>query len=216
VSCERCHDLHVLKNSSNPLRTIAHCDIDAAYARTSSHRSRVSLAEQAEFESVRLGLPDDIPLICAQWQSIIAVNYPARKFGIKRSVQLTHTNQGISGTDLTRFNTIDESKRMCPHLYVQHVATYRNGESEAGYWGEVDPATHKVGQAATLNNVQLTGKVSLDPYRRESLKILAIFKEMVPKGEIGQLIYLYLHGRADDIRESFNRRGIPRPYLDGD
>lgn len=33
---------------------------------------------------------------------------------------------------------------MCPQLYVQHVATYRNGESEAGYWGEVDPATHKV------------------------------------------------------------------------
>lgn len=25
----------------------------------------------------------------------------------------------------------------------------------------------------------------MDPYRRESLKILAIFKEMVPKGEIG-------------------------------
>lgn len=25
----------------------------------------------------------------------------------------------------------------------------------------------------------------MDPYRRESLKILAIFKEMVPNGEIG-------------------------------
>ena len=121
----------------NPLRTIAHCDIDAAYA---------------QFEQVRLGLPDDIPLICAQWQSIIAVNYPARKYGIKR------------------FNTIDEAKKMCPHLTVQHVATYRNGEAEAGYWEEVDPRTHKV---------------SLDPYRRESLKILAIFKEMIPKGEIG-------------------------------
>lgn len=59
---------------------------------------------------------------------------------------------------------------MCPHLVVQHVATYRNGEAEAGYWGEVDPRTHKV---------------SLDPYRRESLKILAIFKDMVPRGEIG-------------------------------
>lgn len=68
-----------------------------------------------------------------------------------------------------RFNTIDEAKKMCPHLVVQHVATYRNGEAEAGYWGEVDPRTHKV---------------SLDPYRRESLKILAIFKEMVPRGEI--------------------------------
>jgi DNA polymerase eta len=37
-----------------------------------------------EFEQVRLGLPDDVPIICAQWNSIIAVNYPARKFGIKR------------------------------------------------------------------------------------------------------------------------------------
>ncbi|WVR07577.1 hypothetical protein IAU60_004619 [Kwoniella sp. DSM 27419] len=120
----------------NPLRTIAHCDIDAAYA---------------QFEQVRLGLPDDVPLICAQWQSIIAVNYPARKYGIKR------------------FTTLDEARKMCPHLIVQHVATYRNGEAEAGYWGEVDPTTHKV---------------SLDPYRRESLKILAIFKEMVPRGEI--------------------------------
>ena len=96
----------------NPLRTIAHCDIDAAYA---------------QFEQVRLGLPDDIPLICAQWQSIIAVNYPARKFGIKR------------------FNTIDEARKMCPHLLIQHVATFRNGEAQAGYWGEVDPQTHKVG-----------------------------------------------------------------------
>ena len=69
------------------------------------------------------------------------------------------------------FNTIDEAKKMCPHLHVQHVATYRNGEAEAGYWGEVDPRTHKV---------------SLDPYRRESLKILAIFKEMIPRGEIGE------------------------------
>lgn len=32
----------------NPLRVIAHCDIDAAYA---------------QFEAVRLGIPDDQPLI---------------------------------------------------------------------------------------------------------------------------------------------------------
>ncbi|WVQ74905.1 hypothetical protein IAR50_004513 [Cryptococcus sp. DSM 104548] len=121
---------------ANPLRAVAHCDIDAAYA---------------QFEQVRLGIPDEVPLICAQWQSIIAVNYPARKFGIKR------------------FTSIDDAKKMCPHLVVQHVATYRNGEAEAGYWENVDSRTHKV---------------SLDPYRRESLKILAIFKEMLPKGEV--------------------------------
>ena len=133
---------HLLSTSaltvSNPLRTISHCDIDAAYA---------------QFEQVRLGLPDDTPLVVGQWTSLIAVNYPARKYGIKR------------------FNTIDEAKKMCPHLTVQHVATYRNGEAEAGYWGEVDSRTHKV---------------SLDPYRRESLKILAVFKEMIPRGEIGE------------------------------
>nr|KIR46061.1 DNA polymerase eta subunit [Cryptococcus bacillisporus CA1280] len=122
--------------TANPLRTIAHCDIDAAYA---------------QFEQVRLGLPDDIPFICSQWQSIIAVNYPARKYGIKR------------------FTSIEDAKKMCPHLVVQHVATYRNGENEAGYWDNVDPRTHKV---------------SLDVYRRESLRILAIFKEKIPRGEI--------------------------------
>lgn len=55
---------HLLSPSSftptNPLRVIALCDIDAAYA---------------QFEQVRLGLSPDIPLICAQWQSLIAVNY---------------------------------------------------------------------------------------------------------------------------------------------
>jgi hypothetical protein len=38
------------------------------------------------------------------------------------------------------------------------------------------------------------GQVSLDPYRRESLKILAIFKEMVPKGEIGKFSFSTMKG----------------------
>ncbi|RSH86475.1 DNA-directed DNA polymerase eta rad30 [Apiotrichum porosum] len=105
----------------------------------------------AQFEQVRLGLPDDVPIICAQWNSIIAVNYPARKFGIKR------------------MTLIEDAKKLCPDLVVQHVATYREGESEAGYWDDVDRRTHKV---------------SLDPYRRESLKILAVFREMAPTAEL--------------------------------
>lgn len=63
-----------------------------------------------------------------------------------------------------------EAQKLCPNLVVQHVATYRDGDSEAGYWDDFDRRTHKV---------------SLDPYRRESLKILAIFREMVPRGELG-------------------------------
>jgi DNA polymerase eta len=43
-----------------------------------------------------------------------------------------------------------------------HVATYREGATEAGYYEGAIPETHKV---------------SLDPYRRESLKILKVFAE---------------------------------------
>lgn len=79
----------------------------------------------------------------------------------------------IDSIHFQRFTSIEDAKKMCPHLRIQHVATYRNGESEAGYWDDVDPRTHKV---------------SLDVYRRESLKILAIFKEKIPRGEIGKLV----------------------------
>lgn len=54
---------------------------------------------------------------------------------------------------------------------MQHVATYKDGEPEADYWDNPDPRTHKV---------------SLDVYRRESQKILAVFNSIVTRGEIGE------------------------------
>ncbi|KAF5392380.1 hypothetical protein D9757_001501 [Collybiopsis confluens] len=52
---------------------------------------------------------------------------------------------------------------------IVHVATYKEGESEPGYWDNIDSRTHKV---------------SLDYYRRESVKILSMFKEGLPGAEI--------------------------------
>lgn len=85
-------------------------------------------------------------------------------------MRLSTVGRGLAAD--VRMTTIAEAKKACPHLYVQHVPTYREGESEAGYWDEVDRKTQKV---------------SLDPYRRESLKILAVFREMAPKAELGEL-----------------------------
>ncbi|KAJ6631036.1 hypothetical protein B0H10DRAFT_1980512 [Mycena sp. CBHHK59/15] len=116
----------------DPLRAIALCDSDAFYAAC---------------EMVRLGVPDK-PLVVLQWQSIIAVNYPARKFGI------------------TRMMKIQDAKERCPKLVVVHVATFKEGEKEPGYWENPDSRTHKV---------------SLDFYRRESLKILELYKEGLPE-----------------------------------
>jgi DNA polymerase eta len=77
----------------DPLRVIALCDSDAFYAAC---------------EMVRLGVTDK-PLVVLQWESLIAVNYPARKFGI------------------SRMDKLKDAKARCPELMVVHVATYKEG-----------------------------------------------------------------------------------------
>ncbi|QRV89435.1 DNA repair protein REV1 [Ceratobasidium sp. AG-Ba] len=95
----------------NPLRVIALCDNDAFYA---------------SCERVRLNIDPEQPLVVQQWTSLIAVNYPARKFGI------------------TRHESVAEAKKKCPNLMAVHVATYKEGESEPRYWDDPSPLTHKV------------------------------------------------------------------------
>ena len=142
-------------STSSPLRIVAHIDLDAFYA---------------QCEMRRLNVADDQPLAVQQWsvsslclylettartnltrtrQGLIAINYPARKFGI------------------TRMMTVDEAKKKCPDLTAQHVATWREGDTK---WAYHDDAAANIG----------THKVSLDPYRFESKKILAVFKENLP------------------------------------
>jgi DNA polymerase eta len=120
--------------AANPLRVIAHIDIDSAYA---------------SMEMVRLKLDPTQPMATQQWNGLIAVNYPARAYGI------------------TRHESPAEALKKCPHLKLVHVQTYRNGDTEPGYWEDPppSPATHKV---------------SLDMYRKESRKILSVFQEFCP------------------------------------
>ncbi|KAF3916990.1 hypothetical protein ABW21_db0202076 [Orbilia brochopaga] len=146
-------------NVNSPLRVIAHIDLDAFYA---------------QCEMVRLGVAEDQPLAVQQWDgkqirdplilrfsancdihaALIAVNYPARKFGI------------------TRMRNVADAKRKCPNLLAVHVATWRveNDQAVMGY--------HDMKQGSIS-----TDKVSLDHYRRESKKILSIFRENCPKVE---------------------------------
>lgn len=64
---------------------------------------------------VRLGTPTDQPLAVQQWQGLIAINYPARTFGLNRHV------------------TVTEAKTKCPELVIQHVATWREGDDKWAY-----------------------------------------------------------------------------------
>ncbi|GAA5843556.1 hypothetical protein JCM9279_000791 [Rhodotorula babjevae] len=118
--------------AANPLRVITHVDIDAAYA---------------AMEMARLSIPADQPMAVQQWNGLIAVNYPARAYGI------------------TRHEAPAEALKKCPHIRLVHCQTYKNGETEPGYWDDPKPETHKI---------------SLDMYRKESRKILAVFSEFCP------------------------------------
>lgn len=112
----------------SPLRVIAHIDLDAFYA---------------QCEMVRLHTPRSQPLAVQQWDSLIAVNYAARAFGI------------------TRMTTAADARAKCPELLAVHVATFREGEG--GKWAYREQGDHDV----------RTDKVSLDPYRAQSRKIMA-------------------------------------------
>ena len=105
------HFLSPPPGARDPLRVIALCDSDAFYAAC---------------EQVRLGIDPSRPLVVRQWDALIAVNYPARAFGI------------------TRMSNWREALKKCPELTVVHVATFKEGEQAPGYWDNPDTATHKV------------------------------------------------------------------------
>ena len=113
-----------------PLAVIALIDLNAFFA---------------QVEQIRLNLTDQDPVVCAQWNSVIAVSYACRKFGI------------------TRMDSIASCKSKCPNVIIAHAAVYKKGES---HWAYIEGLP-------TINN----HKVSLDPYRRESRKILRIISK---------------------------------------
>ncbi|CAG8245216.1 unnamed protein product [Penicillium olsonii] len=119
-------------STATPLRVVAHIDLDAFYA---------------QCEMVRLGTSRETPLAVRQWDSLIAINYAARPFGI------------------TRLISVAEARKLCPGLVLQHVATFREGEG--GRWAYRDDSFRNIS----------TEKVSLDPYRAQSRKILQTMKE---------------------------------------
>ncbi|KAL8716386.1 MAG: hypothetical protein Q9220_000293 [cf. Caloplaca sp. 1 TL-2023] len=161
---------------ASPLRVVSHIDLDAFYA---------------QCEGVRLGIAEDQPLAVQQWQGLIAINYPARKYG------------------LTRHITITEAKKLCPNLIMQHVATWREGDARWAY--HEDAFAHIA-----------THKVSLDPYRLESRRILSCIKNALPPPPIQRVekasvdeVFLDLSAQVHSILlERYPELSGPAPYDD--
>lgn len=120
--------LHLLSQSSVscPLRCVALIDYDAFYA---------------QCEMVRLGVAKTQPLAVQQWQGLIAINYPARDFGLNRHA------------------TVTEAKTKCPEIVVQHVATWREGDDKWAY--RDDAAKHIQTDKVSLDPYRLESRKSL-------------------------------------------------------
>lgn len=99
------------KSHLSPLAVIAHVDLDAFYA---------------QCEQVRLGLSKKDPVVCRQWNGLIAISYAARKYGI------------------TRHETAMTAKEKCKDIIFAHVATFKKGETEWKYHDNPRKETHKV------------------------------------------------------------------------
>lgn len=88
-------------------RVILHIDLDCFYA---------------QVESIRLGIPQDEPLAVQQWGSLLAVNYAARKFNIKRSENISEAKQKCPSIHLVRSFIHDENKIfMLPSLMLKRL-----------------------------------------------------------------------------------------------
>lgn len=98
------HDVNLLNDKTKAftlnLSVIGHIDMNAFFA---------------QVEQVRLNLTKDDPVVCVQWQAVIAVNYAARKYGIKR------------------MDTLEKCKEKCPHLVLAHAAVYEKGSTSWKY-----------------------------------------------------------------------------------
>lgn len=145
------------KNDSfeSPLSVLCHIDVNCFYA---------------QVEAIRCGYTKDDPVVCVQWNSIVAVSYAARKYGI------------------TRMNTIQQALKKTKDLIPIHTAVFKKGEDFWQYhdgWGPWNEDKEK-----QLPSSQY--KISLDPYRRESRKIFKIFTEYCDLAEKASVDEVFL------------------------
>lgn len=127
---------------------------------------------------------------------------------MSRRQGLIAINYAARNFGLSRHITITEAKKLCPDLIMQHVATWKEGDEK---WAYHDDAAKHIG----------THKVSLDPYRLESKRILACIKESLPanlqkveKASIDE-VFLDLSAQIHSILlERYPELALPAPYDD--
>ncbi|KAH7361174.1 sister chromatid cohesion protein Eso1 [Pyrenochaeta sp. MPI-SDFR-AT-0127] len=112
----------------------------------------------------------DLDAFYAQCETVRLGIDPSRPLAVQQWQGLIAINYAARAFGLNRHVTTTEALKQCPEIVLQHVATWKEGDEKWAYHENSfkDMATHKV---------------SLDPYRMESRKILKCIKEALPEKE---------------------------------
>ena len=125
-----------------------------------------------------------------QWQGLIAINYPARKFGLSRHI------------------TPIEAKKLCPDLICQHVATWKEGEDRWAY--RDDAGVGIATQKASLDPYRLQSRKILACIK----ETLPASSQKVEKAGIDE-VFLDLSAQVHSIMiERYPELRKPAPYDD--
>ena len=113
----------------------------------------------------------DYDAFYAQCESVRLGLPDDQPLGVQQWQGLIAINYPARAFDLNRHVTPTEARQKCPNITLQHVATWREGD---------DTWAYREGADKHIN----TDKVSLDPYRLESRRSLALIKEILPAAPV--------------------------------
>ena len=117
----RTHSPHHKSNNNLNNRVILLLDLDCFYA---------------QCETIRLGLDRSLPIALLQWNSALAVNYPAREFGIKRGDDFNSVMEKGGGRCVALHLPVVGMNDICARK--QEECGIRNANDDCGVDGNDD------------------------------------------------------------------------------
>ncbi|KAI9894640.1 MAG: DNA-directed DNA polymerase eta rad30 [Vezdaea aestivalis] len=132
-------------------------------------KTLASLLSGSSHSPLRVIALIDLDAFYAQCEAVRLDYPPTTPLAVQQWGGLIAVNYPARACGITRHMEFETAREKCPELRTQHVATWREGDETWAY--HEDAAAHIS-----------THKVSLDPYRRESRKIVRLVDEVAPEG----------------------------------
>ena len=144
----------------------------------------------AQCERIRLGFPDHKTCCLAllQWNSCLAVSYPARAFGIKRGDGFEEVHRKSQGQCMAVHVPILEAQDAGNNIINDNDASYFDGNYESVYQLSPEEQERQRSQDIGRRRYSTEGKACLERYRTASRKIFEVVMECLGMTNTGNNI----------------------------